>query len=238
MGKHPLIVRLLKGVFNKNPPKPRYNHTWNVSTVLNYLSSLPDNENLSLLDLSQKLLALTALVSAQRTQTLMYLDITYLDITEHFAVFQVREILKTSTPKKGVNKQIVKLPAYPANPKLCVMTTLKEYIKRTEPLREENKETKLFISSRKPHKSVTTCTLARWMKSVLASSGIDTNTFSAHSFRSASTSTAFAQGVTLNEIMKTADWSNAKTFSEFYLRTPENLGSSFGTTILDSASSN
>ena len=105
--------------------------------MLDYLSSLPENVNLSLLSLSQKLLALTALVSAQRTQTLMYLDISSMQMSEEFAIFHVKELLKTSTPRKGVNKQVVKLPAYPADPKLCVMSTLKEYIKRTEPLRKD-----------------------------------------------------------------------------------------------------
>ena len=39
-GQHPLISRLLKGIFHDRPPLPRYTHTWNVQTVLNYLEGL------------------------------------------------------------------------------------------------------------------------------------------------------------------------------------------------------
>ena len=31
VGQHPLVIRLLKGVFNQRPPQPRYTHTWDVS---------------------------------------------------------------------------------------------------------------------------------------------------------------------------------------------------------------
>ena len=44
--------------------------------VLDYLKSLPVNNELSLLVSSQKLLTLIALVSAQRTQTLASIDTT------------------------------------------------------------------------------------------------------------------------------------------------------------------
>ena len=40
VGQHPLVTRLLKGVFNDRPPLPRYSSTWNVQTVLNYLEQL------------------------------------------------------------------------------------------------------------------------------------------------------------------------------------------------------
>ena len=98
------------------------------------------------------------------------------------------------------------------------MTTLHEYIKRTGPFREENKETKLFISTRKPHKHVTTGTLARWMKECLRLAGIDTSVFKAHSFRRASVSSAYAHGATLHDIMSAANWSSVSTFREFYNR--------------------
>lgn len=216
VGKHPMVIRLLKGIFNANPPKPRYQSTWEVSRVLDYLCSMAENYQLSLFHLSQKLVSLVALVTAQRTQTLNHLDISFMHISDDRAVFQVMDVLKTTTPKKGIAKQIVELPSFPSNKKLCVLLTLKEYLNRTKPLRECHGETKLFISTRKPHKSVTSSTLARWLKFSLFASGIDTSVFSAHSFRSAATSSAFAHGVTLKEIMKKADWSNARTFKTFY----------------------
>ena len=38
--KHPLVTRLMKGVFNRRPPQPGYSFIWNVGTVLEYHCSL------------------------------------------------------------------------------------------------------------------------------------------------------------------------------------------------------
>ena len=48
VGQHPTITRLLKGVFNDRPPLPRYSSTWNVQTVLDYIKSLNDAKQQSL----------------------------------------------------------------------------------------------------------------------------------------------------------------------------------------------
>ncbi|ESP01853.1 hypothetical protein LOTGIDRAFT_99731, partial [Lottia gigantea] len=47
LGKHPLICRFLKGVFELRPSLPRYTHTWDVDIVLRYLSSLAPAEDLT-----------------------------------------------------------------------------------------------------------------------------------------------------------------------------------------------
>lgn len=45
--------------------------------------------------------------------------------------------------------------------------------------------------------SVSSSTIARWLKEVLHLAGIDTSIFKAHSYRSASTSAAFSCGISL-----------------------------------------
>ncbi|CAC5358376.1 unnamed protein product [Mytilus coruscus] len=76
----------------------------------------------------------------------------------------------------------------------------------------------------KTWRKISTSTLARWLKIILTSSGIDVTKFQAHSFRGASTSAAFSAGITLDTIMKTANWKSAKTFKKFYLREVEAKG--------------
>ena len=76
----------------------------------------------------------------------------------------------------------------------------------------------LFISYVKPHRSVTRTSIARWIKLIMQKSGIDVSIFQPHSTRSASTSTAFQQGVSVPDILKKADWSNASVFHRFYNR--------------------
>ena len=64
----------------------------------------------------------------------------------------------------------------------------------------------MFISYVKPHKEITTATLARWIKEALKLSGIDVTLFKAHSVKS------------LSEILQMANWSNERTFNRFYNR--------------------
>ena len=53
VGQHPLVTRLLKGIFHDRPPLPRYSDTWNMQSVLNYLEGLGENKSLPLKLLSE-----------------------------------------------------------------------------------------------------------------------------------------------------------------------------------------
>ena len=46
VGKHPMVTRLLKGVFHARPPLPLYAATWNVQTVLEYMEGMGANSSL------------------------------------------------------------------------------------------------------------------------------------------------------------------------------------------------
>ena len=46
VGQHPLVCRLLKGVFNLRPPCPRYAVTWEVMHILACVRSWGDNMKL------------------------------------------------------------------------------------------------------------------------------------------------------------------------------------------------
>ena len=71
IGQYPTIIRLMKGIFNKRPPVPKYAHTWDVSKVTSYISSLDDNADLSLKVLSFKLVMLLALPRPSRSSDLI-----------------------------------------------------------------------------------------------------------------------------------------------------------------------
>ena len=47
-GKHPLVTRFIKGVFELKPSLPRYNHIWDVSVVLEHLKTLKPVASLDL----------------------------------------------------------------------------------------------------------------------------------------------------------------------------------------------
>ena len=228
IGTHPLISRFMKGVFKGSPPTSRYQSTWDVKPVLTYLSSLHPVEKLELKTLTLKLIMLIALVSGQRGQTLHILDIAYMKEAPDVVEFLLSEHIKQSRP--GYKAPSVILKAYPADSSLCVVTCLKEYLKRTKPLR--GSETKLFISFVKPYKHISRETISRWIRSVMETAGVDTQVFKPHSTRSAATSKAKAACVSVHDILQTAGWSPSRCFDLFYNKPVES--SNFASAILHS----
>ena len=209
-----LIPRFMKGIFNLRPPLPKYSFTWDVGKVIKYVSTLFPLEDISLKLLTLKIAALLALTTAQRAQTLVNLNTKYMNLYKQSVVFTVNSLQKTD--KQGKITCSITVNAYKKK-ELCPVYTLKQYLKRTQSLRKDNN---VLVSFKTLHK-ISTSTLARWLKIILQSSGIDINKFQAHSFRGASTSAAFNAGITLKTIMKTANWQSAKTFQKFYLREVE-----------------
>ena len=137
-------------------------------------------------------------------------------------------LLKHSKPSNKASNQVV-LHAFDNNKKVCPVFLIKYYIRRTKSLRDN---TQLFISPHRPHHPVAKSTLSRWVKLTLAKAGINTDIYTAHSTRSASTSAAAAASVDISKIMKAASWTNASTFKRFYRKDIVDPSGSFGNTIL------
>ncbi|KAI8501699.1 hypothetical protein Bbelb_209700 [Branchiostoma belcheri] len=230
VGAHPYVVKLMKGVFQSRPPRPRYVVTWDVSKVTSYLRTLSPAKMLSLKQLSFKTAMLCALTSADRGSTLAVLDTRQMSIKHNGVLFVLSELTKTSRPNKPYKK--VFLPSFPQDKKLCPKTYVEKYLARTKPLRRDEKY--LFVSFKKPHKAVGTSSIARWIKSVMSLAGIDTAQYSAHSTRGAASSAAERSGLSTTEILRAADWSSESTFATFYKRDLEE--SDFGRAVLDVAS--
>ena len=60
VGQHPTVSRLMKGIFNKRPPQPKYSLAWDVQKVTAYISTMGDNNMLSFKLLFFKLVTLLA----------------------------------------------------------------------------------------------------------------------------------------------------------------------------------
>ena len=73
-----------------------------------------------------------------------------------------------------------------------------------------------FVSYVKPHRSMTSKTLSRWIKISLQLAGVDTQVFQAHSLRGASTSKAFLKGLSVKEVVNHGRWSNESTWQKYY----------------------
>ena len=216
VGTHPLISRFLKGVFALRPPAPRYNVIWDVNIVFDFLRKLTPVYKLSLKQLTLKLVMLTALVTAQRSQTIQKLKISNLQFDGNKAIFRSPDVIKQTRP--GHVGFTVTLKDYPPDRRLCVVHYLKYYLNVTKKLRKHNGtlEDQLFISFKKPHCAVSKDTISRWLAVVLKQAGVDISQFRPHSTRAASTSAANKLGVPMQEILHTAGWSRAGTFQRYY----------------------
>ena len=213
IGKHELICQLMTGIFNKNPPRPRYMQMWDVNKVLSYIIGMENNKQLSLKEISMKLCMLMALASASRSSEIHKFDIENMNITEEEIVFTLKDLTKSR--RVGQNPISVKFTKY-EHSKLDIISCTMEYLEKTKIIRAD--ETQLFVSFIKPHKAVKSCTIAKWLKNFLALSGIDVSVFKPHSTRGASTSKANKYGLSIEQIINKGNWKSCKTFRKFYNR--------------------
>lgn len=180
------------------PSEPKYDITWDPKIVLDYLSSLPINKKLNTRDLGYKLITLLALITGHRLQTFSLIEVENVEEVNKAIHIKIPKRIKTS----GHNKKqpFLNLPFYHKNEKICAAPTLKSYTKRTQSRREGIKF--LFLTNKKPFKAATAATLGHWIKHVSAKSGLNTDIFTAHSTRHASTSAAKRKGVNIDLLRK------------------------------------
>ena len=188
--QHPLVIRFLKGVFESRPAMPRYTAVWDVNQVLDYLKTLYLVNEISLKSLTLKLIMLLALVTAQRGQSLLFLNVDSMIAPGSSIVFRLQEHVKHSKP--GSKSMVIEFKSF-TDPRLCVVTTLEEYLTRRKFARAARSCSQLLLSYVKPYGPVSRDTISRWVKFVLQSSVIDVNIFKPHSTRSASTSNGKAE---------------------------------------------
>ena len=67
----------------------------------------------------------------------------------------------------------------------------------------------------KPHKAVKLICIARWLRTILKEAGIDSFIVGGHFTRGVSASASARGGVTLEEILKEANWSSESVFQRF-----------------------
>ena len=229
IGQHPLVSRLLRGIFNIRPPLPRYSQSWNVSMVINFLSNYK-SADLSVFQLAKKAVTLLALVNADRCSDLAALDRDHLRWTELGAEFTVVQLTKTRKP--GPPRKVL-YPKFDSNREICPVTVLHLYMEKTAgQVASLGSPKPVFVTSRKPFRRARAGTIGHWIKDLLNTAGVNTEVFSAHSTRSASTSYAASKGVPINDILKAANWSSETTFEQYYHRS--STPSTFAETILQS----
>jgi len=214
IGSHPLVIKLMKGCYNRNPPKPKYESTWDPEVVLEFIRSLGSNEGLSFKDLSAKLVCLVALATLLRVSDIAGIDYESISIDEFDAHFSLSRPMKAQ--HSGPLKRI-QLRSHQDDALICPLVCLRNYISRTDSFRSEDDGGNLILGLNAPHGPVTGSTVGRWIKELLGRARIDA-VFSAHSTRSAAASAAVRAGVSIDKVLRSGHWLRKSTFDRFYSR--------------------
>lgn len=214
VGKHPLIIKLMKGCFNRNPPKPKYSVFWEVDKVLNFMKSMGENEDLCFSKLSKKLTTLLAIVTMMRTSELASIDKESIRFSSSGASFSLAK------PRKTQFNGCLKTFSFPnfSDRRICPVVCLGLYMVLSDYLRTDDNNSYLFVGLKTPNNTVSSNTIGRWIKSFLKEAGIDTEIFSAHSTQGAVASKAAKAGVSIDSILRAGDWNRKSTFTRFYRR--------------------
>lgn len=211
VGKHFNVCELMTGIRNTDPPLPRWNATWDVNVVLDYLRELSPLSHLTLKQLSLKLVMLLLITSCQRIQAVACLKLSGMIVGSEDVVFCLDKKLKHNT--RGP-LQVLEFKPFPLDLRICVVFTLKHYIARTSDIRRN--EDQILISFSPPYLKVSTNTMSRWVREVMELSGLDTNVFTTHSVRSAVASQFTRINVPIKDIMLKACWRTDSTFRQYY----------------------
>ena len=223
IGSNDYLCRLFKFFFKARPSLPRYLVSWDVNKLLSFLMTWHPSSSLSLEKLTLKTIALVAVSSSDRGQTLEAIDINHSSFTNEGIVFPIYTLLKTSRKNQPV--KIVKC-IKSSIPELDVCEYVSTYMNRTLKFRLKaveqghEKPRQLFLSyfSGKPIKRAT---ISKYLMKVMALAGIDINCFKAHSIRGVFPSLMKEKGFSTHQILSQGDWSRVTTFDRFYNRVPE-----------------
>ena len=212
IGNHPIIKKVMKGIFKLRPAIPRYTETYDINQVLNYLKTLGDNNNISIKDLTYRLSTLLCILSGQRGQTLASINTDFISIKDDTCIIIIPDIMKTTKP--GFHVAPLKFLKFPLEPRLCMVENLERYLEKTSIYRGKHKQ--LLLSHAIPHNPVKVSTIRRWVTDVLQQAGINIKIFTAHSTRVSSTSKAKQKGVSMDEICRAGGWKNCQVFAKHY----------------------
>ena len=96
---------------------------------------------------------------------------------------------------------------------LCVYSHFVQYVPLTAAARPY-----VIATLRAPHKRASADTISRYVKQTLTDAGVNTAVYTPYTCRHASTSAASRDNIPLTNIMQSAGWRAASTYSRFYKR--------------------
>ena len=167
---HPLVQRLLKGVFNTRPPTSKYPYIWDTSKLLDYLCTLQNDRN-DFATMSKKLVTLFTLLSGQQVSTLHKFKRSMMQVLPDRIIFHLSGNLKQSRPANPPEPII--FHQYPHDGELCPAAAFHQYHVTRTAIVGNQFDDSIFLCHRKPNAPATIDTLACWVKQSMIAAGIN-----------------------------------------------------------------
>ena len=134
---YPLVSRMMKGIFNERPPRPKYDAVWKVEVL-----RIKVLQTLSLQDLTIKTTMLLALTRPCRGADLAELDLNHRFFVPEGVVFTPVHLSKQSCPSHS--NVMFFFPAFKDDKNLCPVETLKVYERKTSAFRNKSERNYLL----------------------------------------------------------------------------------------------
>ena len=213
------LSKFMNACFNCHPPVKRKSHnkTWDINLVLDYLTNLGDNSELSHNVLAGKCILLILLSTMCRRDEVMQLKLLGLTQNDKFQI-----LFTLNIPIKNFNRQTsretelqkITLLPFHSHKLLCPVCTLKAYLLKTALVCK--KVDQIFILFEDPPRPASPATVSRWCKNLLQLAGV--KTYSVHSTRASASSNAILSGIPLDTVVSLAGWVNTSTFTHYYMK--------------------
>ena len=191
------------------PSLPKYRYIWDVELVLKKMKDMPDNKDLSLEELSAKVVTLLGLCSVKRGGELPAVSKKWTNIYSDKIVCSFGT--KGKTEHGGKVAKPMTFHKFVGDPKICPVACFGFYIESTQQYRDALETQAIFLGLKDPHKPVKISAIKNWIMKMLSWAGIDTNLFKTHSLRAASTSKVSCWGLQMKDILSNGNWSNEST---------------------------
>uniref|UniRef100_A0A8D8SSL0 Tyr recombinase domain-containing protein n=1 Tax=Cacopsylla melanoneura TaxID=428564 RepID=A0A8D8SSL0_9HEMI len=212
LSSHPLVSRMLKAVAASRPPK-QTRFVWEVSTLLNWISSHPPNE-LSFFELSRHLALLLLLSSGRRVHdlTLLHCDPSHLQVEEDFVLLWPGFGSKTDSSSFRQSGW-----RFSASQSLIwnVPHWLRVFLRARGARCGNVNINALFISTLRQVRPASRSIIAGWVNTALEAAGISAP---AGSVRSAVNSSLARANLPLDVILARGNWRSSDTFLKHYYR--------------------
>lgn len=239
VGSNQTILTLLKGMFNKRPPRRRLAPSWSINEVLSSFSSSPYEpiQNSPLDALTKKTIFLVAAASSRRRSEIHALSVKpgFIRFTPDGVHLLPNPSFLAKNQSESFSPDHIFLPSMSTTSSvredrfICPVRALKWYIEKTKSIRKSDA---LFLIPRSPYTPASKDTISRWLVEIIAPFAAPDDSPKAHDVRAHASSIAWFRGVPLQDIMRAASWKTPSTFVASYLTNVVSPEALFASSVL------